>query len=384
MINAFSGTYSFLSNYYECPVTVDGITFRNSEAAFQAQKAAEPALRREFADLSPDAAKSRGRAVNLRSDWEKIKVKEMYRVCRAKFEQNPALCEKLIETGHEELIEGNDWGDVFWGMGDGTGENYLGRILMQIRNEFRGFDAAETAEKIISWIKAYFEENASPDTKAVIGISGGKDSSVAAALCKQALGKDRILGVLMPQGIQSDIDCSRLLVNTLEIPCMEVNIQPAYLGLMTELEKQTEISQQAKINTPARLRMTVLYAAAACIGGRVVNTCNLSEDWVGYATKFGDGAGDFSPLSDLTVTEVVGIGDYLGLPYHLVHKTPIDGLCGKTDEENLGFSYAQLDDYIRGFTDLSDKPELKAKIDRMYRASRHKLEPMPRFLADIY
>ncbi|MBR3420471.1 MAG: NAD(+) synthase [Ruminococcus sp.] len=241
------------------------------------------------------------------------------------------------------------------------------------------FNAEKTANDVINWVKTYFEKNASPSTYAVIGISGGKDSSVAAAVCAKALGKDRVIGVLMPQGEQADISFSHLLVDTLGIKSYTVNIGETVSTFMNELEKHIEPSQQARINTPARIRMTTLYAIGACVGARVVNTCNLSEDWVGYSTKFGDAAGDFSPLSDLTVTEVLQIGDYLGLPKELVHKVPIDGLCGKTDEENLGFTYAELDRYIRGLTDLSDKPELKAKIDRMHANNLHKLQLMPKF-----
>ena len=241
------------------------------------------------------------------------------------------------------------------------------------------FNAEKTANDVINWVKTYFEKNASPSTYAVIGISGGKDSSVAAAVCAKALGKDRVIGVLMPQGEQADISFSHLLVDTLGIKSYTVNIGETVSTFMNELEKHNEPSQQARINTPARIRMTTLYAIGACVGARVVNTCNLSEDWVGYSTKFGDAAGDFSPLSDLTVTEVLQIGDYLGLPKELVHKVPIDGLCGKTDEENLGFTYAELDRYIRGLTDLSDKPELKAKIDRMHANNLHKLQLMPKF-----
>ena len=241
------------------------------------------------------------------------------------------------------------------------------------------FNAEKTANDVINWVKTYFEKNASPSTYAVIGISGGKDSSVAAAVCAKALGKDRVTGVLMPQGEQADISFSHLLVDTLGIKSYTVNIGETVSTFMNELEKHIEPSQQARINTPARIRMTTLYAIGACVGARVVNTCNLSEDWVGYSTKFGDAAGDFSPLSDLTVTEVLQIGDYLGLPKELVHKVPIDGLCGKTDEENLGFTYAELDRYIRGLTDLSDKPELKAKIDRMHANNLHKLQLMPKF-----
>ena len=241
------------------------------------------------------------------------------------------------------------------------------------------FNVEKTTEALINWVKTYFENNASPKTKAVIGISGGKDSSIAAAVCVKALGKDRVFGVLMPQGEQADINCSHLLVETLGIDHAVINIGDTVSTFMNELKKHIEPTQQAIINTPARIRMTTLYAVAACLGGRVVNTCNLSEDWIGYSTKFGDAAGDFSPLSDLTVTEVLQVGDYLGLPKELVHKVPIDGLCGKTDEENLGFTYAELDRYIRGLTDLSDKPELKEKIDRMHRNNLHKLQLMPKF-----
>ena len=242
------------------------------------------------------------------------------------------------------------------------------------------FDAEKTAAEVIEWVKEYFENNASPTTKAVIGISGGKDSSVAAAICVKALGKDRVIGVLMPQGEQADIAFSKLLVDTLGIDSYTINIGETMNVFTNELEKHIELSNQAKVNTPARIRMTTLYAVAACVGGRVVNTCNLSEDWVGYSTKFGDAAGDFSPLSDLTVTEILQIGDYIGLPKELVHKVPIDGLCGKTDEENLGFTYAMLDTYIRGEDDLSHVPDIKAKIDRLHAANLHKLQLMPKFV----
>ncbi|HRU97614.1 MAG TPA: NAD(+) synthase [Ruminococcus sp.] len=241
------------------------------------------------------------------------------------------------------------------------------------------FDAEKVTENLVNWVKTYFEENASPDTKAVIGISGGKDSSVAAAVCVKALGKDRVIGVLMPQGEQSDISCSHLLVNTLGIKSYTINIGETVSTFMNEFSKSLEPTSQATINTPPRIRMTTLYAVAASVGGRVVNTCNLSEDWVGYSTKFGDSAGDFSVLADLTVTEVLQVGDLLGLPTELVHKVPSDGLCGKTDEDNLGFKYAELDRYIRGLTDLSDKPELKEKIDRLHRNNLHKLRLMPKF-----
>ncbi|MBR5514061.1 MAG: NAD(+) synthase [Ruminococcus sp.] len=241
------------------------------------------------------------------------------------------------------------------------------------------FNVEKTTADLIQWVKDYFDTTASPDTKAVIGISGGKDSSVAAAVCVKALGRDRVIGILMPKGEQHDIDCSQLLVDTLGIQHFTINIGSTVDAFTTEFENHMPMNSQAVINTPPRIRMATLYAAAACLNGRVVNTCNLSEDWVGYSTKNGDSVGDFSPLSMLTVTEILQIGDYLGLPESLVHKVPIDGLCGKTDEENLGFSYAELDTYIRGLTDLSDKPELKEKIDRMHRNNLHKLQLMPKF-----
>ena len=241
------------------------------------------------------------------------------------------------------------------------------------------FNAEKVTNEVVEWVRDLFEKTASPTTNAVIGISGGKDSSVAAAVCVKALGKDRVIGVLLPQGEQADISYSHLLVNTLGIRSYTINIGATVKSFMDELKKHVEPSNQAIVNTPARIRMTTLYAIAACNNGRVVNTCNLSEDWVGYSTKFGDAAGDFSPLSDLTVTEVLQIGEFLGLPNELVHKVPIDGLCGKTDEENLGFTYAMLDKYIRGEDDLSSVPEIKEKIDRLHRANLHKLQLMPKY-----
>ncbi|MBP5431307.1 NAD(+) synthase [Ruminococcus sp.] len=241
------------------------------------------------------------------------------------------------------------------------------------------FNAEKVTKEVVEWVRDLFERTASPTTNAVIGISGGKDSSVAAAVCAKALGKDRVIGVLMPQGEQADISYSHLLVDTLGIKSFTVNIGDTVSAFINELKKHMEPTNQAIVNTPARIRMTTLYAVAACHNGRVVNTCNLSEDWVGYSTKYGDAAGDFSPLSDLTVTEVLQVGEILGLPDELVHKVPIDGLCGKTDEENLGFTYAMLDRYIRGQDDLSSVPEIKEKIDRLHKANLHKLQLMPKY-----
>ena len=236
------------------------------------------------------------------------------------------------------------------------------------------FDAIKVKDQCVAWIQNFFRDNG-PDCNAVIGISGGKDSSVAAALCVEALGKDRVIGVLMPMGIQPDIDAAYALVNHLGIRHFEVNIQDAMAGITGAMP--FALSTQAKTNLPPRLRMATVYAVSQSLNGRVVNTCNLSEDWVGYSTRYGDAAGDFSPLSNLTVTEVKAIGHVLGLPAELVEKTPIDGLCGKTDEENLGFTYAELDVYIR--TGKIDDPVKKEMIDRRHKANLFKLALMPAF-----
>ena len=237
------------------------------------------------------------------------------------------------------------------------------------------FNAKEMKDRCVEWIRDFFAKNG-PDCNAVVGISGGKDSSVVAALCVEALGKDRVIGVLMPCGIQADIDMAKKLVNHLGIKNYEINVEAAVNGVLNALP-DIEISTQTRTNLPPRIRMTTLYAICQSVNGRVANTCNLSEDWVGYSTRYGDNAGDFSPLSHLTVTEVKAIGRVLGLPEDLVEKVPIDGLCGKTDEENLGFSYATLDKYIR--EGVCEDKELKEKIDRMHERNLFKLEYMPCF-----
>lgn len=238
------------------------------------------------------------------------------------------------------------------------------------------FDAKKVKDQCVAWIREFFEKNG-PDCKAVLGISGGKDSSVAAALCVEALGKDRVVGVLMPKGVQHDIDAAYMLVNHLGIEHYEINIEKAVEGLQGAMPKELTLTPQAVQNLPPRVRMATVYAVSQCVNGRVCNTCNLSEDWVGYSTRYGDSVGDFSPMSFLTVTEVKEIGHLLGLPQELVEKTPIDGLCGKTDEENLGFTYAQLDRYIR--TGEIDDPEIKELIDRKHKMNLFKLEFMPCF-----
>lgn len=242
------------------------------------------------------------------------------------------------------------------------------------------FDAVKVKNECVKWIRDFFDKNGR-DCNAVIGISGGKDSSIVAALCVEALGKERVIGVLMPKGEQADIDCSYMLVNHLGIKNYVIDVQNSVEDILEQVSRQLNVTNQASQNLSPRIRMSVLYAVSQSVNGRVANTCNLSEDWVGYSTRYGDSVGDFSPLSNLTVTEVKEIGKVLGLPEELVEKVPIDGLCGKTDEENLGFTYAVLDKYIR--TGEIENLEVKARIDELHERNLFKLQLMPCFKPEI-
>ena len=238
---------------------------------------------------------------------------------------------------------------------------------------------SEQIEKITKWIRDWFEENGKT-ASAVIGLSGGKDSTIVAALLVKALGKDRVVGVMMPNGEQKDIADSQKVAELLDIKTYTVNIAPAVDGEKKALEEAgVTISNDAQINTPPRIRMATLYAIAQSLpnGGRVANTCNRSEDYVGYSTKYGDAAGDFSPCSAFLVTEMRMIGDALGLPKNLIHKTPSDGLCGLSDEDKLGFTYDTLDRYI--LTGVCEDEALKAKIDRLHNINLHKLKTIPMY-----
>lgn len=250
------------------------------------------------------------------------------------------------------------------------------------------FNAEKVKDQCVRWIRNWFKANGN-GCNAVIGISGGKDSTVVAALCKEALGADRVIGVMMPNGVQPDIEDSRAVIEHLGIKFVEVDINDAIVKLYSAIYRNiamfyagegnmlVNISEQAKINLPPRIRMATLYAISQSCNGRVANTCNLSEDWVGYSTRWGDSVGDFAPLANLTSEEVVAIGDVLGLPHHLVHKVPSDGLCGKTDEDNLGFSYADLNRYIR--KDECDDDTVREKIDAMHDKNMFKVFPIPKF-----
>lgn len=239
------------------------------------------------------------------------------------------------------------------------------------------FNAKKVKHDLVMWIRDWFNQNG-PGCNAVIGISGGKDSSVVAALCVEALGKDRVIGVLMPDGEQADIDKAYKLCDFLGIKRYVCNIHDAVEGVYKSMQNcNFDISTQTRINLPPRIRMTTLYAVSQSVNGRVSNNCNLSEDWVGYSTRYGDSVGDFSPLSRLTVTEVKEIGYELGLPEDLIEKVPSDGLCGKTDEDNLGFSYEALDRYIR--TGVCEDPIVKKRIDTLHFKNLFKLWQMPCF-----
>lgn len=239
------------------------------------------------------------------------------------------------------------------------------------------------SEKVIEWIKQYFKDSGK-DCNAIIGISGGCDSSVTAALLVKALGKDRVIGVLMPNGDQYDIDCSYQLVKFLDIKHYVININKPYLELTNEIDSKLKIDSKSydiyRTNTPSRLRMATLYGISGLFNGRVANTCNLSEDYVGYSTKFGDSAGDFSPISNFTKTEVRELGEELGLPKNLIYKVPEDGMSFKSDEEKLGFTYEVLDKYIR--TGEIDDLKIKEKIDKMHLANLHKIQLMPSYKKD--
>lgn len=245
------------------------------------------------------------------------------------------------------------------------------------------FNAVKAKNDCVQWIRDWFEENGK-GCNAIIGISGGKDSSVVAALCVEALGSDRVVGVLMPDGEQADINDSIYLVNYINIHAIVADISYAVCGVQSAIREQLElvfdknISHQSMINLPPRIRMTTLYAISQSLNGRVVGTDNASEVYIGYSTRWGDNVADLMPLLNFTSDEVVAIGDALGLPYELTHKVPSDGLCGKTDEDNFGFTYGVLNKYIR--TGVCEDAGVKAKIDQLHERNLFKLRPIPSFV----
>ena len=242
----------------------------------------------------------------------------------------------------------------------------------------KNFDAIKTKDEIVQWIRDFFEVNGKY-CNCIVGTSGGKDSSVVLALCVEALGQDRVIGVLMPNGEQSDIDDAKAVVAHLGIKHLCINIKASVDDILARLHySEINVSEQTKTNLPPRIRMTTLYAISQSVNGRVACTDNLSESYIGYSTRWGDSVGDFCPLANLTSEEVVAVGDALGLPYELTHKVPSDGLCGKTDEDRFGFTYEVLNKYIR--TGVCEDEETKKKIDEMHQKNLFKLQPIPSFI----
>ena len=248
-------------------------------------------------------------------------------------------------------------------------------------------DIQKVKSEMVNWIRDWVNSSGNNQTKVVIGISGGKDSSCIAYALVEALGKERVYGVLMPNGEQKDISDSMRIVNALGIDYSIVNIKSTYDALSKEIEKVSKLKCKTEprynTNTPARIRMTTLYGIAAALGNaRVVNTCNLSEDLVGYSTLYGDSAGDFSPLGKLFVDEVMLLADSLGVPKDLAYKTPSDGMCGKSDEDNLGFTYDDIKRvYLNETTGM--KFDLVEKIQKKMNGMAWKaaLQNLPTFQA---
>lgn len=238
-------------------------------------------------------------------------------------------------------------------------------------------DVKREIEKITDHIKDYFVLNGNENTKAVIGISGGKDSTVAAALLVRALGRDRVIGVLMPQGKQKDISDSRKVCEILGIKSYEIDIGYTCAELYKAIDEVYDNNHMVasdpvvSTNTPARIRMATLYAVAALVGGRVINTGNASELYVGYTTKYGDLAGDFAIFRNYYVRDILEIGVALNeIPSHLVLKTPGDGMSGKSDEDNLGFSYETLDEFL--IEGIYPNYDTLVKIEERHQRNRHK------------
>lgn len=244
------------------------------------------------------------------------------------------------------------------------------------------FDAEKMKIGIVQWIREWFVNNGD-GCNAIVGISGGKDSSIVATLCVEALGKDRVIGVIMPNLKQDDICDSYALAQYIGIKHYTIPITLAICGITKQLIGiGIDPSNQTTINLPARIRMATLYAVSQSMNGRVANTSNLSENWVGYSTRYGDGAGDFSPLALLTVGEIIEIGNLLDIPQYLVTKIPSDGLCGKTDEDNLGFTYEQLDNYIRN--GICEDQKARETIDYMHKANEFKLHMPESYCPDMF
>lgn len=239
----------------------------------------------------------------------------------------------------------------------------------KLKEQKKRFNMEKIKQNIVNFIKNYVETSGANGV--ILGMSGGKDSFIAAALCKEALGKDKVFGLIMPNGLMTDLSVAKEECEYLEINHKVFDIHNLYeeveTGSKNILETQT-LTSLSTINLAPRLRMTMLYTVGGTLGYLVVGTSNLSETMIGYTTKWGDNVGDFCPLAGLTKTEVCALGDHMGLPAKFVFKKPDDGLSGKTDEEKIGFSYDELDDFIRN----GNKGPNFDKIIHMHKVSAHK------------
>lgn len=252
------------------------------------------------------------------------------------------------------------------------------------------FNVKEVTEGAINWIREWFNENGK-GCNVVLGVSGGKDSLIVGKLCVEALGADRVIGVMMPCGVQKDISDSIRVCEYLGIKNYTINIEGAVNATLKQMEDAgIDISNQTIVNLPPRIRMSTLYAVSQSHNGRVSNNCNLSEDICGFSTRFGDSVGDFSPLSNLTTVEIVQIGDYLGLPYDLVHKVPMDGLNTNendeyiTDEDVMGVKYSDIHMYARNPDVLKESnPTVYEVIHQKEMRNAFKLKPMPSYNPNI-
>lgn len=206
----------------------------------------------------------------------------------------------------------------------------------------------------------------------VYGNSGGKDSALVGILCKMAT--DNVLGVIMPCGtsrnFKEDKEDAIKVAGKFGIDYTVVDITPARDALAECIGKSLPLGDMAKVNIPPRLRMTVLYSIARTRNYLVAGTGNRSEGYMGYFTKWGDGAFDFNPISDLTVTEEYEILKYLGAPECIITKAPSAGLYeGQTDEGEMGITYAEIDRYLL-HGEATEK--IREKIERSHAATEHK------------
>ena len=231
-------------------------------------------------------------------------------------------------------------------------------------------DYKKLKDECIKWIRDWFEENGK-GCNAVIGISGGKDSTIVAKLCVEALGADRVIGVSLPGEGQDNEDAIEVA------EALGIELRTIHLGDLLEETMGVawfEPTPNAELNLPARFRMMMLYYVAQSLNGRVVGTCNASENYIGYCTRYGDNACDFEPIIHLTVHEVKQLGYVLGIPRELVDKTPDDGLPGsKPDEEKFGFSYDMLDEYICNPTSVNIPDDIRHKIENLHNKNIFKI-----------